>query len=66
MSFKKFMKRKTKKEKKLTKDQRNAILLFLAADRYHKAIRKEQEKKDEEWLLNMIEEIVFNKIGAKQ
>jgi len=36
------------------------------ADRYHKAIRKEQEKKDEEWLLNMIEEIVFNKIGAKQ
>ena len=49
-----------KKEKKLTKDQRNAILLFLAADRYHKAMKKEQEKKDDEWLLNMIEEVVFN------
>ena len=50
-----------KENKKLTKEQRKAILLFLAADRYHKATHKEQKQTDENWLLDMIEKVFFNK-----
>jgi len=49
------------KENKLTEEQRNEILLFLASHKYHNAMRKKLKQCDEKWLLDMIEEVVFDR-----
>ena len=46
------------KKIKLTKDQSNAILLFVAVLDWENIRRIKNKKETEEWFLNMIEEVL--------